>query len=150
MQYTDIYRVQRTLERIPNTAAVETDILQFIEDADAIIDAKVRGKVTIPFAATPPLIRWISTSLATYFTLRSLFGSQTEDYQEWIEDFWDKPMEVLQDLADCKYTLDDDDAVPYDAILSNTSGKTAIFDLGDVESQDYHDDGSDDRYGEDS
>lgn len=154
MAYTTVAAVKQNHERIPDDlpaaeqALEDAAIAAFIADADAIINARIRGKVTLPVTSTPALLAFISKSFATFFELRRLFGAQVEEYHQWVQDYWDKAMQILEDVAECKYNFDSDVAAQYDLLASNTQGKQAIFDLGEVYDQAYHDDGDDDRYGE--
>jgi hypothetical protein len=57
-------------------------------------------------------------------------------------------MELLNEIRDCNVTLDPDLTVILARLKSNTRGREAIFNLADLESQDYHPVDGDDRYGE--
>ena len=149
MAYTTIALVRANHERIPDTGD-DSVISQYITDADAIIDAHIRGKVSLPVDSTPPLLAWISKQFATYFYLKYVVGAQVSDeYHKWIrEHYWETPLAFLEKIAECKLNFDSDLATQYSAIRSTTQGKEAIFNLDHVFNQAYHDDGDDDRYGE--
>lgn len=149
MAYTTVAEVRLNHERIPNNGKEDGIISMHIRGVDALIDGKLRGKVTIPFAGeAPEIIKSISRDLVTFRTLRSLFGAQTEEYQDWIEQYKDDPMDLLNEIRDCNITLDPDLTTALARLKSNTRGKEAIFNLLDPESQDYHPTDGDDRYGE--
>jgi len=150
MGYTTIAQVRLNHERIlDETADRDSIISMHIRGVDALIDGKLRAKITIPFAGdVPEIIQDISRDLVTFRTLRSLYGSQTEEYQDWLEQYKTDPMALLDEIRDCNITLDPDLTTLLARVKSNTKGKEAIFNLGDLESQDYHPTAGDDRYGE--
>ena len=152
MPYTTVQLVIDNHERIPATGE-DTYIVNYITDADAIINGKLSGKFTLPFISTPALIGYISKSFATYFELRRLFGGQVQEMHSWIATYWDQPMQILTDIAECKINLTETELIDagvavHDRIVSNTKDRQAIFDLGDIYNQDYHPEENDERYGE--
>jgi len=149
MAYTTVAEVRLNHERIPNNGNEDSIISMHIESVDALIDGKLRGKITIPFAGeAPAIIKGISRDLVTFRTLRSLYGAQTEEYQDWIEQYKTDPMDLLNEVRNCNITLDPDLVTTLSRLKSNTRGKEAIFNLLDPTSQDYHPTDNDKRYGE--
>lgn len=149
MAYTTVAEVRLNHERIPNNGDEDGIISMHIRSIDALIDGKLRAKIEIPFAGeVPEIIRSISRDLVTFRTLRSLYGAQTEEYQDWIEQYKDDPMALLDEIRDCNIALDPDLVNLLARIKSNTRGREAIFNLSDPTSQDYHPTDGDDRYGE--
>lgn len=150
MAYTTIAEVRLNHERITDQTANRDSIISMhIRGVDALIDGKLRAKITIPFAGdVPEIIRGISRDLVTFRTLRSLYGSQTEDYQTWLDQYKTDQMALLDEIRDCNITLDPDLVTLLARVKSNTKGKEAIFNLSDPTTQDYHPTAGDDRYGE--
>ena len=150
MAYCTVEQVRANNERIPESGDQDSVIAMHIQFVDAYIDGKIRGKVELPFAgATPPIIEGIALDLATYRSLRSLFGAQSEEFQLWIQEYKTPAEEMLQKVADCEITLDPDLVTTRTRIVSSTAGKEAIFSLDDPYDQDYHPTDDDKRYGED-
>ncbi len=149
MPYTTVAEVRLNHERLRSTNDQDSIIAMHISSVDALIDGKIRNKVEIPFAGeAPEIIKGISRDLVTFRTLRSLYGAQTEEYQDWIEQYKDDPMDLLNEIHDCTITLDPDLTNLLSRLQSNTRGREAIFNLSNPESQDYHPTDGDDRYGE--
>ncbi len=148
MAYTTVAEVRLNHERLKATNDQDGIISMHIRSVDSLIDGKLRSKITIPFAGeVPEVIRSISRDLVTFRTLRSLYGSQTEDYQTWLEQYKDDPMDLLDEIRDCNITLDPELTTLLARLQSNTRGKEAIFNLADLETQDYHPTDGDQRYG---
>lgn len=150
MAYSTIANVKLNHERIPDNATEDAAITLYIADADAIIDAHLRGKVDLPFATTPPLVAFISKQFATYYELKRLVGAQVQDeFHKWIkEHYYDETMVLLKDIRASNLNFDTDNATERDNIKSNTQGFEYIFNLRDSYDQNYHPDDADDRYGE--
>lgn len=149
MPYTTVAEVRLNHELLRSTNDQDSIIAMHISSVDALIDGKIRNKVEIPFAGeAPEIIKSISRDLATFRTLRSLYSAQTEEYQDWIEQYKDDPMAILDEIRDCTIALDPDLITLAARLQSNTRNREAIFNLLDPESQDYHPESGDDRYGE--
>lgn len=150
MAYTTIAEVRLNHERIPEGSEEDTIIARHIASVDGIIDGKLRSKYEVPFSTTPPLIGAIACDLATFRTLRSLFGAQVETYQQWLDQYKTPADQLLLEIQECKINLDSDLVTAHTRVRSNTQGRQAIFDLGDPYDQAYHPEDDDARYGEDS
>lgn len=130
---------------------VQAEITVNITYADAIIDGKIAHKYSLPFATTPPLLKYISVALAGYFTLQSMFNAQIDDMPNWITEYYDKAMGLLDKIAACEINLVDASGsviTTFAKIRTNTSGKQPVFDLGAIFDQAYHSTDDDKRYGE--
>lgn len=136
-------------ERIPDNDETDASIAMNILYVSSLIDGFIRGKVQLPFTTIPVIVNGIAVDLVTYRTLRNLYGAQTEEFQTWVLEYKTPAMDILEQIRDCKITLDPDDATPYSRVRSNTKDKEAIFDLSHPYDQDYHPTDGDDRYGED-
>jgi len=154
MSYSTVQDVKDNHDRISKTK-LEREIEGFITDADAIIDAFISGKYSLPFSSTPPLLKTISKNIATYFTLRRSFGAVTDDVEDWIASYYEQSMEFLKMIRSCEMMLVDAGSTVlsvWDMIKSNTQDSEMIFNLGPLYDQDYHElltTGAEDaRYGE--
>lgn len=149
MPYTTVAEVRLNHELISTNANADAAISMHIPGVDDLIDGMLRGKITIPFAGeAPAIIKDISRDLVTFRTLRSLYGSQVEQYQTWLDQYKNDQMDLLEQIRDCTIVLDPDLTTLLARLQSNTRGKEAIFNLSDPEGQDYHPTDSDQRYGE--
>jgi phage gp36-like protein len=151
MAYCTVDDVRGNHERLPKVKE-EEEIEAFIVDADALINAFLSRKYPVPFDPTPSLVKWISKSFATYFTLTRLVGAQASDRQHetWIEVYWTRPLDILERTANCEldlHTTEGELVTTYNLIRSNTSGKKPIFDLGDTYDSAMHPTSGDKRYG---
>jgi len=86
------------------TTADSTVVTALITRADTIIDAKMTGVYTTPFASTPKLIKQCSIDIAIYNAFLRRFANM-EVPKEWIEAY-KQAMQMLDDIADLKITLD--------------------------------------------
>jgi len=150
MAYTTIAKVKQNHEKIPlQDTDLDAAITQYIADADAIIDAFLVSKYSLPITGTQPFLDYISKSFATFFTLKRVVGAQvSEEFFEWINDYWDRPMKLLEMIKECTLTLSTGEDDLEAAILCNTTDFQPIFDLGPVYDQTYHPTDTDKRYGE--
>ena len=150
ISYCTIEDVLINCEPIPDTVDERNAITQFIELAEGLINDKLRGKYDVPFTATsiPATIRLVCMNLATYFELRRLASRNASIPPELLAEYKTDAEKTLSEIAECTINFDSDDVTPQTLISSSTKGIQKIFDLGDVESQDYHPTDADERYGE--
>ena len=146
MAYCEADDVKANHERIPESED-DTVISSFIDRADGLINGYLRSKYKVPFVVVPEIIKGISIDIATYYELRRLFGAQQSEFQEWITDFYAKPLEILKSIQKGEINLDETSVTKYQEVKSNTSGKEAIFNLADTYTQIYHPEENDERYG---
>jgi hypothetical protein len=139
--------------QIPTTS--ESRIGRFITDAEYVVKSKLAPYVEAWTDLTEPgVVRVIIKHLACWTELQSLYGSQVEEFHEFVQNFKEFPWDLLHEIIDAaKEGLDIDDEFT-EKVLSkvsyNTELRTKIFDLGDVLSQIMHPEDDDLRYGEDT
>lgn len=149
MAYCTVAEVVDNHESIPDTGET-TYITKYITWADAIINGALAGKYDLPFSATPNLINFISTTFATFFEIKRLFGKNQSEIQEWIETYYEMAKEYLDKLASCEMALFDASGEEIETVAliqSNTMDRQPIFDLRHPYDWNYHDESDDKRYG---
>jgi phage gp36-like protein len=81
MAYTTVEAVKREMRKLP-TSITDTEISNFINKADAYIEAVLGVVFMTPLALPPKIIEMIATDLTVYFLAESLFGSQTPNMMD--------------------------------------------------------------------
>ena len=150
MVWTEVQEMQ---DQIPDTS--EDRIGRFIIDAERVVKSKLAAFVEAWTDATEPgIIQVIVKHFALWTEMESLFGSQSEEYHEWVAARKVFPWDLLhQIIDDAKEGLDiDPDFTKKNVewVRSNTKLYAKIFDLGEVLSQGMHPDDADLRYGEEA
>jgi hypothetical protein len=145
--------VQEMHDQIPATSS--TRVGHFITDAEYVVKAKLSPFVAAWGDATEPgIVQVIIKHLALWTELKALFGSQSEEFHEWIRDAriypWDLLEQIIEMLEDGSEPMDEFTVKDTNQIRLNTKLFTKIFDLGDVLSQSTHPEDNDIRYGEDT
>lgn len=120
------------------TDAIKSDaqVEYFISLADDYINARLAHLYTVPFATTPPVIKQISSHLAAYFTIRSIYAEHRENPNDsWAFQFKEWALQLLKEIEEGLIILIGAGGLVLTA--SRTGGVTAsgyhgtIFDLDD-------------------
>lgn len=142
--------VQELHDPIPDTS--ENRIGNFISDAENIIKAKLAPYVQLWTDTTEPgIVSVIIKHMACWTELKALYGSQVEEFHDWIKDFKELPWELLHELIamlQSGIVPNGFTALQSNPIRSNTKTFEKIFNLADWNSQKLHPDDADIRYGE--
>ncbi len=132
--YTDVARVFDTLPDLKeDTELSSAHVVIFIEDAEAVMNAKLRANYEVPVAGAVPLLQAIATDCAIYRILsRRIFTQERLEDSAW-PDRYKECEELLDDLADGSITLVDSAGAIISSsttaarIQSNTSGDHPTF-----------------------
>ncbi len=100
--------------------------------ADGIIDAKIASVVsatTLPLASPPAVVDNISDDLTTYFILRRVFTGKDPNDSEWVDKFYERPLELLESLLENPQIIEDaqGDAPLDDNVASTTEEQDRVF-----------------------
>lgn len=91
--------VRILLKKVTDAVTSDTDVNYFIERADDYIDARLYQLYSVPFTTTPPIVRTISTHLASYYVLQMLYvQARTSDNDAWMSSFKDYAYGLLKDI----------------------------------------------------
>jgi phage gp36-like protein len=91
--------VRALLKKVTDAVMSDSDVEYFIESADNYIDARLYQLYQVPFTSTPPIINIISTHLAAFYALRTLYvQSRTTDNDAWMTSFKNYAMELMGDI----------------------------------------------------
>lgn len=101
---------RRTLAQLTDdeagAAVNEAVVNEAIVAADEVIDAHLRGRYTIPFEETPPILRRISADIAGFH----IYGRRPEgDLPEAILTKYKNAVRMLESIRDGKLSIGDDD-----------------------------------------
>lgn len=93
--------VRELVEKITDNVIEDTDVNYLVDVACDIIDSKLVYKYTVPFTTTYPLLKHISSHLATYLVLRRIFSKTVSARGEevWYDKFKDFAEEMLKGLV---------------------------------------------------
>ena len=108
VEYTDVARVFDTLPDLKqDTELSSAHVVIFIEDAEAVMNAKLRANYEVPITGEVPLLTAIATDCSIYRILsRRIFTQERLDESTW-PDRYKECEQLLDDLADGSITLVD-------------------------------------------
>lgn len=148
--------VQNQHTPIPD-ADLASIIPTFITDAEAWIKARLAIcgiAVNWTDATEPAIIRLLVKQRATWFELKKLYGSQVEEFHDWVREFKTEPDDLLNMICEAakkKEILPPglSYAISTSSIYrSTTKGRKKIFTLEDEKDWIFHPEDDDPRYGE--
>jgi len=122
------------------TDVIGTDaVYRHISRADNIINTRLSKRYDVPFdtgTATPPVIKTISTDLAAYFIMRSLFTKDAQNTNDWVDDLKFMALDTLKRIETGQtklYDINDEEIaqLEVDDLYSDTQDYTPIFDVDD-------------------
>jgi phage gp36-like protein len=154
MSYCSITAIYSNLPQIPNTATANgyvraTEVLNtHIRRVDGIIDGKCARRYTLPFNPVPPMIRTIAEDMVSYYALRSFYSKDGQNKNEYLADFKDEAIVMLNMIMTGDIDLVDTNgsAVPVlteeimDRVSSNTQDYQPFFDIDDSTSWKFDED----------
>ena len=79
-----------------NTVAV---ISEHLDRADSVINSMLARRYTVPFSPVPPAIRTAAEDMTIFFSLRSLYGGDNINTQNY-EDLYNDHKEFLKELKE--------------------------------------------------
>jgi len=105
------------------------------EAADGIIDAKLASAVpvgSLPLESPPAVVDSISDDLATYFLLRRLFTGKDPNDSEWVDKFYERPLELLDSLVEDPQIVEEaaGEVPEENNVYSSTPAQDRIFTVG--------------------
>ena len=132
--YTTVPRVFDTLPNLKqDTELSSAHVVIFIEDAEAVMNAKLRANYEVPITGEVPLLTTIATDCSIYRILsRRIFTKERLAERPW-PDRYKECEQLLDDLADGATTLVDSAGAIISSsttaarIQSNTSGNHQTF-----------------------
>jgi phage gp36-like protein len=80
-------------------------VSKHIEMADSLIDLQLGNRFDVPFGTTPPAIKSISTILASWKVLSSLYTQEIPSAQQFVGEYYKTAMEQLKMIADYQLPL---------------------------------------------
>jgi len=95
-QYCTISDVRLLHSPIP--ADQDSLISAMITKASAYIESYL-GRVFTPAPDTEPVIQALTSDLALYYTLRSLYASNTIDFPPWMPEIYERVLATLESIS---------------------------------------------------
>jgi len=147
-------QVQQMHKQIPDSDLADP-IPTFISDAETWIKTRFALcgiDTSWTDANEPDLVKLLIKHTATWYELKKLYGSQVEEFHDWVRDFRSEPesmMDIICEKAKEKSELPS--GLTYltsDIYRSTTKGRKKIFTLQDEKDQQFHPEDDDKRYGE--
>lgn len=149
ISYCSIADVRVMINANAGTAGADESVLSdaqvttHIERSESIINAFVGSKYTTPFTAgsIPPIIKSACIDISTYYCLYVLYSRDSQNVNEWIEEFFNKWIDkenkngILDQIKDGKLPIDLEDGseapVATPEVKSNTQTYHTTFDADD-------------------
>ena len=101
-----------------------------------MIDSYCSSVYTTPFATVTKMIEAMSIDLTCYYVMRSLYSSDSQNINEWIEKY-NEVKEMLKDIKNGKLQLIDDSGNDLsrstDRVRSNTSDYVPEANIDSIE-----------------
>jgi phage gp36-like protein len=133
--YSTIAEVKSEASLTDNLYITDAEVTTKINNADAVINAYLSGKYTIPFTTPPFMIVLISTYLAAGYLLKKDYGPMAPGDSKDGDDKIKLGMNMLVDLQKGKITLMSDTGA---SLLSDTNKTTSS--IPDSSNQNYNTD----------
>ena len=107
MSYSTSTTITLLLPGLPQTtsAAGHSTTIAVIEQHIARADNVINGKIALRYNVSsfstlvPPLLKTISEDITSYYSYRSFFSSDNQNFNEWT-DKYKQAMELLEDLRE--------------------------------------------------
>jgi len=144
VNYTTPSEVIRNVPAIGSMSNVDSgQIMQFIGETEAKINAKLSAVYSVPITPTPPLLQVVATDLTAYRIMRRARSGDALKDSEWPTTF-KEANKLLDDIVEGTMTLVNSAGMQIDRLTtaspwSNTSGYVPTFDVGPVEEQEVDD-----------
>jgi phage gp36-like protein len=148
MAYTSLSNMLVVLPGLPQTTtgagytSTSAIVSAHIARADNLINGKIANRYNVTqFSATaiPPLLAMISEDITGFYTYRSLYSSDNQNFNEWTDKFKDA-FEFLEQIRKGEVSLVDSSGVliaeiesdgNVDSVNSNTKNFQPFFDEDD-------------------
>ncbi len=116
-------------ELIDQSAITDEMVGECRAHADGVIDARlavVSPPGGLPLASPPAIVNCVSDDLTTYFILRRLFTGKDPNDSQWVDKFFTRPLEILDQLVKSPQILDASGGAA-SGPTSTTEGQDRIF-----------------------
>jgi hypothetical protein len=160
MSYSTNTSILILLPGLPQTttSAGYTSTLALIEDHIARADNVINGKIAKRYdvsgfdttGSVPPMLITISEDISSFYTYRSLYSSDNQNYNEWMDKF-DEAMELLNEIRDGDIDIvnstgsiiEERTSATQDKIISSTENYQTFFDIDEPTDWKFDDDRKD-------
>lgn len=105
MAYSSSTNILSLLPSLPNTTTVTGVISSHITRADALIDAKIGRRYSVPLSPTPPLLGSLSEDITVYYTYRSFYTQDNTNRSDYFGELKDEALKTLDEIRDGKIDL---------------------------------------------
>lgn len=154
MAYCSLSAILINLPLLPNTYTADNysittvTIEQHIRRADGLINGKCARRYSVPFTTTPPFIRTIAEDITCYYTYRSFFTQDNQNYSEYLEELKEEALKSLDEIMNGDLDLVDTEgsSIPeretqaVEQISSSTEDYQSFFDIDEPTNWDFDED----------
>ena len=98
MLYTTPQQIRKIMRKLP-TSITDEDLALNISKAEALVDGKLGMVYYTPFLVVPRLIQDITTDLAIFFTMESLYSSNSPNMDEYQVKRYERALKLLDEVA---------------------------------------------------
>jgi phage gp36-like protein len=128
--------VRELLDKLTDGIRDDTEVSYWIEKADDYIDARLGQIYLIPFTTTPPMVKHISTLLASAYTLESVKLETSNAQDAWIKNMKDEAEGIMTKILNGDAILFDSSGneittIRTRGIVSSTLNYRPVFNEGD-------------------
>lgn len=129
-------------------------IASHVARADTVINAKIAKRYDVSgfntTGSVPPMLKTISEDMASYYSYRSLYSSDNQNFNEWTDKF-KEAMELLDEIRDGDIDLvnttgsviQERTSATLDKIIANNENHQTFFDIDDPLDWDFDEDRKD-------
>ena len=134
MSYCQDADVRQVLTGVGTDVMGTEAVASHINRADAIIDTKLGARFNVPFETIPPIVKTISTDIASFYVMRTLYTAESQNKSDWTLDLYNHANRVLDKMSTGELPLLDASgntlSVRAEEVKSTTQPYTPIFDMG--------------------
>ncbi len=108
MAYVTPTEVREILTGVTIAVMSEVAMIEHIKRADSEIDIKIGSRYTTSLASpVPEIIATIAVDIAAFYAMRTLYTQDAQNKSDWTLELYKKANELLDKIADGKYSLKD-------------------------------------------
>lgn len=92
-------RSARITELVPDGYVQEDWLAALIEDAEAIIDARLANRYAVPMDDPPDVVKTAAFLLVMHRALRENYSQENVEESEWVRSYYDDAMALLDGVV---------------------------------------------------
>lgn len=135
MAYTSWDEIKALFPRVEVSSLTESSVgSYFIPNAEAFVNQQLGRFYSLPFSATPPIVKAIAQNYCMYLIGRRFFSQGTKDSNKWVDEFKKDAYDLIASIVYSGSPLLDNSlqvismATDREQIWSNTMDYTPTMD----------------------